>query len=201
MYFVAVGLINRKRPSITAPSCPVREVQAINISTGEVVTTHSSIAAAALATGLTTSSIWKCCIGVDSSAGGFKWKFLDSDEPSSAKEAKKNSQDDSPVEEEDFSNDETFHPSSIFERTGPKQVEQIDIDTGKILNIFPSGVAAGRAVGVAQKAISDCCHGRRLTVGGYRWRFHNLSVDDEEFYMHGLYCVIFSLICYRWWKF
>lgn len=86
--------------------------------------------------------------------------------------------------DEDSSEGE-YHATSIFERTGPKQVEQIDPESGKVLNVFPSGVAAGRAVGIGQKPISDCCHGRRLTAGGYRWRFHNISADDEEFYLHG----------------
>lgn len=75
-------MIERKKPRSNAPSCPIREVQALDENTGDVVATHSSIASAALATGLSTSSIWKCCIGVDSVAGGFKWKFRDSDAPS-----------------------------------------------------------------------------------------------------------------------
>jgi hypothetical protein len=58
-------------------------------------------------------------------------------------------------------------------------VEQLDALTGEVLHIYPSGVSAGRAVGIGQKAISDCCHGRRQTSGGFKWRFHQISPGDE----------------------
>ena len=41
--------------------------------------------------------------------------------------------------------------------------------SGKVLNEFKSISEALRQTGI--KHISDCCHGRRLSAGGYLWKF------------------------------
>lgn len=57
-----------------------------------------------------------------------------------------------------------------------KPVQQISVETGEVINIFPSAAEATRQVpGTDFANISDCCHGRRKTAGGYRWAF----VDKE----------------------
>jgi hypothetical protein len=153
---------------------PARQVQALDLLTGDVLTTHSSIAAASLATGTSSSAVWKCCIGVQAEAGGFKWRFNDqsnaSPAPLKVNTPHLTSVADQRMDESDESDEEAFRPS-IFERTGPKQVEQLDLDTGEVISVYPSGVAAGRSVGIGQKSISDCCHGRRAAAGGFGWRF------------------------------
>lgn len=162
-------------------------MQVVDDVSGEVVSEYPSITEASSSTGIAASTIWKICIGVETPAGGLKWRFTDQSDIAALLEG--------PLPllpdlshiclEFDEKSDDEYHCPSIFERTGPKQVEQIDAETGKILNIFPSGVAAGRAVGIGQKAISDCCHGRRQTSGGFRWRFHQVSPDDETQYFNG----------------
>jgi hypothetical protein len=173
---------------------PVREVQALDIHSDDVLSTHSSIAAASAATGASSSEVWKCCIGVLAEAGGYRWRFNDQSESSSAAapslapprvprppSTPLSPEEEDLLEESDQSDEEFQVRPSIFERTGPKQVEQLDPDTGEVIAVFPSGVAAGRAVGVGQKSISDACHGRRATAGGYRWRF----LQDPPFFPNG----------------
>lgn len=51
-----------------------------------------------------------------------------------------------------------------------RAVRQLDVD-GNVLNTFPSGLAAAKAVGVSQSGVSACCRGKVKTVGGFRWEF------------------------------
>ena len=103
--------------------------------------------------------------------------------------------------EEGIDDEDEFIPLSIFERTGPKQVEQIEMETGEIVNIYPSCIAASRAIGIGQRLISECCHGRRYHVGGFKWKFHQLtstSYDDDQKEPHGkfFYIIIIIIIQY-----
>ena len=42
------------------------------------------------------------------------------------------------------------------------------IETGEI---YPSMKEAERQIGIAAGSISNCCHGKRKTAGGYKWKF------------------------------
>jgi hypothetical protein len=51
-----------------------------------------------------------------------------------------------------------------------KPVKQIDPETGKVVNIFPSQNAAYAALGVKQGgSIGQVCRGVRKTAFGYIW--------------------------------
>ena len=54
-----------------------------------------------------------------------------------------------------------------------KAVAQIDIDTGEIINTYPSIQDATVAIYGRKKtgSISDVCKGKRKTAGGYRWQY------------------------------
>jgi len=51
-----------------------------------------------------------------------------------------------------------------------KPVEQIDIVSGRTINIFPSAAEAERCLGVNQDSITNNTCGRSKSAGGYVWR-------------------------------
>lgn len=51
-----------------------------------------------------------------------------------------------------------------------KRVAMLDME-GNVLRIFPSEKSAEEYLGVRGGHIGQCCHGSRLTVGGYKWAF------------------------------
>lgn len=54
-----------------------------------------------------------------------------------------------------------------------KKVEQIDIKTGNVINIFVSAMEASRKLGLCNSSLSACCTGRNKTSGGFKWRYAN----------------------------
>lgn len=50
-------------------------------------------------------------------------------------------------------------------------VEQVDITTNLVVCRFDSTMDAFRNTGIDSSSISACCHGKRKTAGGYKWRF------------------------------
>ena len=55
-----------------------------------------------------------------------------------------------------------------------KSVNQIDINTGDILNTYKSIKDAVNALGIQTRSdggISSCCRGRRFTAYGYKWLY------------------------------
>lgn len=68
--------------------------------------------------------------------------------------------------------------------------------TGSIINIFPSCIAASRSIGFHQRVISDCCHGRRLQAGGYKWKFHRITLENDGKDTQGIFLLIVVMINY-----
>ena len=56
-------------------------------------------------------------------------------------------------------------------RNGCKPVQQIDPDTGRIIETFPSGSAASKKTGIGHPLISFALNGKSQLAGGYVWRF------------------------------
>ena len=56
-------------------------------------------------------------------------------------------------------------------RNGCKPVQQIDPDTGRIIETFPSGSAAAKKTGIGHPLISFALNGKAPLAGGYVWRF------------------------------
>mmetsp|Transcript_14600 Transcript_14600/g.22006 ORF Transcript_14600/g.22006 Transcript_14600/m.22006 type:complete len:970 (+) Transcript_14600:113-3022(+) len=70
-------------------------------------------------------------------------------------------------------------PRSVKRRgRGRREVEQIDLETGKVIAIYPSGVAAAAKIGGSQSSVSACCRGKTKQYGGYRWRFVERDCED-----------------------
>ena len=59
-------------------------------------------------------------------------------------------------------------------------VEQYDINTGKLLGVYPTALAAARVLGDStyNKHIANCCAGRHKTAYGYVWKFIEISEQD-----------------------
>ena len=52
-----------------------------------------------------------------------------------------------------------------------KPILQIDINTGKIINEYPSIMEVQRQLEIAGGNISNCCNGKLKTAYGYYWRY------------------------------
>ena len=52
----------------------------------------------------------------------------------------------------------------------PKEVLQFTKD-GKFVDEYPSTKEAKRNTGISQGNICSCCKGRRLTAGGFKWKY------------------------------
>ena len=60
-----------------------------------------------------------------------------------------------------------------------KMVDQLDIETGEVIETFISVSEAERATGVNRGNISSCCRGVSLTAGGFRWRYASESSSKK----------------------
>lgn len=43
--------------------------------------------------------------------------------------------------------------------------------SGEQIAVFPSGIQASRELNISSSGISECCRGKRKTLGGYRWKY------------------------------
>lgn len=59
-------------------------------------------------------------------------------------------------------------------------VEQLDRDTGELVQLYPSAFAAAIALGNTEynKHIAHCCAGNRKTAYGYKWKFKEISEQE-----------------------
>ena len=57
------------------------------------------------------------------------------------------------------------------------KIEQIDINTGKVLNIFDSITNASKITHVQFSGISAVCRGIRNQSGGFLWRYENKNLQ------------------------
>lgn len=52
-----------------------------------------------------------------------------------------------------------------------KKIEQIDMNTGETIRVWPSSMEIKRNLGFDNGNISKCCNGKMKTYKGYKWRF------------------------------
>lgn len=67
---------------------------------------------------------------------------------------------------------ETGLIKSGSESYNSKKILQIDVMTGKEINVFGSIKQAENFTGVKSSSISLCCCGNRFTAGGYKWQYY-----------------------------
>lgn len=53
----------------------------------------------------------------------------------------------------------------------PAPVEQIDKDTGIVIQTYRTTMEAAKATNTRASSITHVCRGRQITAGGYRWRY------------------------------
>lgn len=53
----------------------------------------------------------------------------------------------------------------------PVPVYQVELKTGKIIQMYESASEAGRATGLCDSSIVKCCKGKLKTCGGFSWRY------------------------------
>jgi hypothetical protein len=53
-----------------------------------------------------------------------------------------------------------------------KSIEQLHIDTGEVLRVYPSGKDAAAFMNVSQSGISLCCTGSKPDCYGFKWRIY-----------------------------
>ena len=66
-----------------------------------------------------------------------------------------------------------YKGDELIIKTNKKQVAQIDLNTGKIINIYDGAREAGRQTGFDYTGIIKTCNGKQKTCRGYLWRYIN----------------------------
>lgn len=51
-----------------------------------------------------------------------------------------------------------------------KPVVQLSL-SGVQIAVFPSGIQAARELKLSSSSISECCRGKRKTIGGFKWKY------------------------------
>lgn len=113
----------------------------------ELLGTYKGIRAASEMTGLSQNSIKYACEGITSKCGGFLWRY-----------------EGSPVPGPDHT---AIH--GRYTATA-RPVDQYDLN-GKYIRSFRSLNNAQKETGIRIKLISQCCHGQKDSVSGYKWKF------------------------------
>ena len=127
---------------LRTPAQNLRPVRQYDLD-GVFIKDFPSLVAAKKEMGLKTSSgIHQCCSGRKPTCSGFKWSYADQISP------------------------------PVRKTRGRRKVEQIDLDTGKTINIFNSIKDAKKALGhVGTSHISNVCCGARKKAAGYGWKY------------------------------
>lgn len=60
---------------------------------------------------------------------------------------------------------------AVKEATTARPVEQVDLDTGKVVKTWKSMREAARNFGIGHQNIRSCCIGERKRMKGYGWRY------------------------------
>jgi len=66
---------------------------------------------------------------------------------------------------------ENMNHAKVNGLVGGKPVNQIDRDTGKIIQRFDSGTHASIQTNTRSQGISMCCNRNQKTTGGFKWEF------------------------------
>ena len=96
--------------------------------------------------GVSHGNICACCRNERNHAGGFQWKYKDSDKV-----------------------------IKIFDKITKvvkkkNIIQQIDKNTNLVIKEYPTISSAGRKNQISISNISECCQGKRNTAGGYKWK-------------------------------
>lgn len=161
-------------------------MEQIDLKTGKVLKVFASGADAAREYYISPNAISACCNGRRISAAGYQWRFA------APKVAPPPTQTPPPahlpilqaappqIPPPQIAPESPKTPSAgvdakvrISEAAKPVliPVQQLDIETGAVIQVYSSCIDAARSVGIHANAVFACCCGRRLFAGGYSWKF------------------------------
>ncbi len=133
-----------------------KPVLQIEIGSGIIVEEYQSIRSAARAVGCNAGDIKRVCIGQLQSASGYAWCLKD-----------------------DYHKDKYIgmkqHPRRPFVKAKP--VLQIDLQSGEVVNEYPSVHEAAKAMGVHRNNIYNVCQHKWKTSCGYRWEYKTTTAS------------------------
>ena len=105
--------------------------------------------------GVGVSSIQKCVNGQRKTAGGYIWI--------------REKRNDQPLNKTDVLNTIKKESTHTPGENTCKPVAKIDINTGEIIEVFPSIKSAAKSVGINPSGIRDVLNGKQKTAGGFFW--------------------------------
>lgn len=125
-------------------------------SFGNYINTYACARVAEDQLDINASNIRRACLMLHRTAGGLYWRFGDNTEPIQI-----------------IKPDTESRKQKIAAKLG-RPVEQLDLQTGEVIAVFPSGIAASRALGHPSDKgtnIGRVCNGLRQSAFGYGWRW------------------------------
>ena len=129
----------------------------------EYIRSFNSLSEAAKETQTNMGSISSVCLNKNKTAGGYIWRFFEEDistylyDPYNKKKPCKRN----------IKNKESNNKPIKYDI----QVEQRDIKTGELINIFDNYIIASRNTGIQKANILHCCLNISNYAGGYYWCF------------------------------
>lgn len=132
-----------------------KRVASIN-TTNDIVEIWNSVAECAEKTGLQQGKIVSVCNGKRRTTGDKIFRYLD---------------DDNSIIQVDYNP----MPQTSRVTRNSRRVAQLDISTGKDIEIFESLQIAANTLKCDSSGIAKVCNGKRKSCGGYSWRY----VDSE----------------------
>ena len=126
----------------------ITPVEQLDFETGEAINSFPSVKEAARALGIPQKGVSAVLNGRSKSSGGFFWRR---------------------------SGDDAMPPARTYGRI---PIEQVDMETGKVMNVFSSTAEAARSLGIFDGSINRIVNGGidRISYKGYLWR----KVGDKK---------------------
>ena len=122
---------------------------------GSFLKEFDSLIESSNAIGVGVSSIQKCVSGQRKTAGGYIWI--------------REKRNDKPLNKTDVLNTIKRESTHTPGENTCKPVAKININTGEIIEVFPSIKSAAKSVGINPSGIRDVLNGKQKTSGGFFW--------------------------------
>lgn len=122
---------------------------------GTFVKEYDTLSESSNTVGVGASSIQKCVSGQRKTAGGYIWI--------------REKRSDQPLNKIDVLNTIKKESTHTPGENTCKPVAKININTGEIIEVFPSIKSAAKSVGINSSGIRDVLNGKQKTAGGFFW--------------------------------
>lgn len=142
-----------------------KEICQIDLKTGQIIKTFLSAAIARNETGFSDSNILEACYGHRISTGGYGWMFKDDSRTWRQFQ-------------QDRKKQETKNRARV---KGGYAIDQIDLNSGEILNTYSCASEACRAIGTATNhgyILYQVCRGEKQKAYGFGWQKHREEGEE-----------------------